>query len=304
MSEKNLIYRECEVVGNEYGVITLAIPKDYKKAIALALTLKEHTPSLPISIVCPEALKNRVAPYFDQVIIERPDLKGFEHKLYLDEYSPYKNTFFFDADILIIKDIMPIIEQWAGSAYAVRGRLTTNGVSSFGLDRKYVLALLQKEQFSAIDGAGHAYFEKPQCTKLFNTARNIMAEYEIYKASRFADEDAVGIAMTQLDIEPKNNSNFLGSPWCAINRSFKINTDNSTCNYQDLVLGEVEPYVVHFPSFVYPFTYAREMARTYRRHDVKVGGLWLQAAKEVWILHVFWPLATLRRKILKVLGLS
>jgi len=279
-------------------VITLAIPKDYKKAIALALTLKENSPSLPISIVCSEALKPKVQPYFDQVILERSDLKGFEHKLYLDEYSPYENTFFFDADILIIKDIMPIIEKWSGSAYAVRGELVEEGGSSFGLNREFVLDLINKKQFSVIDGAGHAYFEKPACKVVFDEGRKVLSEYAKYKAPRFADEDAMGIAMTLLDIAPKQDKYFLGSPWCAIDKSFKINTNNATCTYKDLVLGEVSPYFVHFPSLVYPFTYAREMLRTYKRHNVQVSGIWRVAVKELWILNAYWPLATLAKKIL------
>jgi len=280
------------------GVITLAIPKDYKKAIALALTLKEHSPSLPISIVCSDALKAKVQPYFDQVILERSDLKGFEHKLYIDEYSPYENTFFFDADIIIIKDIMPIIEKWSGSAYAAKGKLGKAGVSSFGLNREFVLDLVNKKQFSMIDGAGHAYFEKPACYEVFDMARGVMADYAKYKALRFADEDAMGIALTLLDIAPKHDTQFLGSPCCAINKSFKINTNNASCTYNDLELGDVSPYFVHFPSLTYPFTYAREMLRIYKRHNVQVGGVWRVAVKELWILNVYWPLATLAKKIL------
>jgi len=282
----------------EFGVITLAIPKDYKKAIALALTLKERSPGLPISIVCSDVLKPKVQPYFDQVIIERSDLKGFEHKLYLDEYSPYQNTFFFDADILIIKDIAPIINKWSGSAYAVRGYFETDNISSFGLNRKFVLDLINKKQFSVIDGAGHAYFEKPACHVVFDEGRKVLSEYVKYKAARFADEDAMGIAMTLLDIAPKQDKQFLGSPCCAINKSFKINTNNATCTYKDLVLGDVNPYFVHFPSLTHPFIYTREMVSTYKRHNAHVSGVWAVAAKELLILNVYWPLAALRKKIL------
>jgi hypothetical protein len=286
---------------SEYGVLTLAIPKDYKKAIAMALTLKEHSPTLPVSIVCPKNLRQLVAPYFDLVIDEREDLRGFEHKLYLDQYSPYQNTFFFDADILIIKDIMPIIERWSGNAYAVRGHWAQEGVSSFGLNRKNVLELLKKKSFAVIDGAGHAYFEKPGCETVFDACRNIRNEFSIYGATRFADEDAVGIALTLLNISPKENDGFLGSPWCAINNSFKIDTDKSLCDYEDLLVGRVEPYIVHFPTFAYPFTYARELSKTFRRHNIKVTGLWLQAFKEWFILRVYWPLLGFRKKITAIL---
>ena len=283
------------------GVLTLAIPKDFKKAIALALTLREHSSDLPISVVCPSSLKDKLQPYFDRVIIERNDLRGFEHKLFLDEYSPYKNTFFFDSDILIIKDIIPTIQEWSGNAYAVRGRLENDTKSSFGLDRNYVLGLINKENFSVIDGAGHAYFEKPACKKVFDTARDILKDYSIYRANKFADEDAMGIAMTMLDIAPKENNGFLGSPWCAINHSFVIDTDRSRCHYDDLIYGKVEPIIVHFPRFVYPLTYARELIKTYKRNNIRISGIWTQAIKELFTVKILWPLLKLRRKMLKLM---
>jgi len=288
---------------SEYGVITLAIPKDYRKAIALALTLKEHSPDLPISVAVPESLLPTIEKYsalFDKIITQRPELKGFEQKLHIDEYSPYKKTFFFDADILIIKDIWPTIRKWEGSAYAVRGELAKEGVSAFGLDRKFVLGLINKEHFSVIDGAGHAYFEKPACAVVFDKAREILAEYPIYKANKFADEDAVGIAMTMLGISPKDNDDFLASPWCAINDSFTIDTNKSLCHYEDLVHGHVEPTAVHFPIMALPFVYARELKKTYKRHNMKVHGVWRQAVKEAFRFKVFFPLARFRRKVLKV----
>lgn len=283
----------------ETGVITLAIPKDYKKAIALSLTLKEKSPNLPISVVCPSLLKEKLAPFFDKVIIERDDLKGFEHKLFLDLYSPYKNTFFFDADILIIKDITPIISKWKGSAYAVRGYQTKNGTSSFGLNREYVLKKINKQLFSVIDGAGHAYFEKPACNEVFDKARSILNDYSSYRAPRFADEDGMGIAMTILDIEPKQNEDFLGSPWCAKPKTFTIDTNKSHCYYEDKLFGPVSPYVVHFPKFVFPFTYAREIKKTYKRHGLSVSGIWTQAINELIKINILWPISGIKKKIIK-----
>jgi len=131
-----------------------------------------------------------------------------------------------------------------------------------------------------------------------------LAEYAKYKAVRFADEDAMGIAMTLLDISPKHDTQFLGSPCCAVNKSFKINTNNATCTYKDLVLGEVSPYFVHFPSLVYPFTYAREMLRTYKRHNIKISGIWRVAAKELVVLRVIWPLGGYYRKLRRLIGLG
>jgi len=288
-------------MNHECGVITLAVEKDYKKAIALALTLKEHSPSLPISIVCSNKLTNFVSPYFDKVIIERSDLKGFEHKLYLDEYSPYINTFFFDADILIIKDILPIINLWSGSDYAVRGYIITKEkgkkISNFGLDRINALQLIDKKEFSVIDGAGHAYFEKPACKVLFNTAREILKEYPKYKANSFADEDAVGIAMTKLDIKPKDNNAFLGSPWCAQKGSFKIDTNKGICTYVDKQVGIIDPYVVHFPRFVYPYIYTVELKKIFKKNNVRIGGLYSNMLVEIFTGRVLWRLSRLKKRL-------
>jgi len=150
----------------ELGVLTLANKSDYKKAIGLALSLKMTNPGLPVSIVCKESIAKKVEQYFDHVIIEKSDIKGFQHKIFLDHYTPYRETFFFDADILIFKDLSPIIDQWAGSIYTARGWYLESGLSSFGLDRKVVLKKINKKKFVHIGGAG--------CKKVF--LQNISAE--------------------------------------------------------------------------------------------------------------------------------
>jgi len=110
--------------------------------------------------------------------------------------------------------------------------------------------------------------------------------------------------MTLLDIAPKQDKQFLGSPCCAINRSFKINTNSGICTYKDLVQGEVSPYFVHFPSLTHPFTYAREMLRTYKRHNIKISGIWRVALKELIILRVIWPLGGYYKMIRRLIGLA
>jgi hypothetical protein len=287
---------------SDFGVLTLCIPKDYKKAIALSITLKEHDPDVKTAVVCSEKLKPLVENYFNHTIIEHSHMKGFEHKLYLDQYSPFEKTFFFDADILIIKSIKDTVKLWQDSGYAVRGKLTKDGISSFGLNRQHALKILNKSDFSQICGAGHAYFEKPYASLLFDEARAIVSEYEKFEVTgALADEDVIGIAMTKLDLAPKDNDNFLGSPWCAIKSTFKIDTNTSTCQYKDIIEGNVEPVIVHFPRFAYPLTYARELSKTYKRAGIKIDGIWYQAIKEFYIGEFLWPL---KAKVKSLLGLK
>lgn len=267
-------------MSNDFGFLTLAIKKDYKKAIALSLRIRELMPGIPFSVVCPSFLHDELSPFFDNVITEYPNLRGFEHKLYLDKYSPYAKTFFLDADILLIREIHDYIRDWTGSAYAVRGHLVTNGKSSFGLDRAHALSIVGKNAFANIDGAGHAYFEKPACESVFDEARQIAANYDVFGAERLADEDVMGIALSKLEIKPKENNNFLGSPWAAINNSFKIDVNNNFCSYQDALLGQVSPAVIHFPSMGKPLTYAREMRKIFRKNGLGFYSVYYDAVKE------------------------
>ena len=267
-------------MSSQFGFLTLAIKKDYKKAIALSLRIRQLMPGIPIAVVCPSFLHDNLSPFFDTVITEYPNLRGFEHKLYLDKYSPFEKTFFLDADILMIREIGDYIADWTGSAYAVRGHLVTSGISSFGLDRELALTIIDKTEFAHIGGAGHAYFEKPACERVFNEAREIAANYTVFKAERLADEDVMGIAMSKLDIRPKDNKRFLGSPWAAVNNSFKIDVNNNFCSYEDAIFGKVSPAIIHFPSMGKPLTYAREMRKIFRKNGLSFYSVYYDALIE------------------------
>ena len=88
-------------IDTSFGVLTLASPNDCLKAIGLSLSLKASNPGVPTAVACSPKLKAALSPFFDFVIEERPGLRGFVHKVYLDEYTPFDTTFFLDSDILL-----------------------------------------------------------------------------------------------------------------------------------------------------------------------------------------------------------
>lgn len=265
----------------DFGFLILAIKKDYKKAIALSLRIRHLMPGIPIAVAAsPPSLEEKLRPFFDEFIHQDPKLKGFEHKLYLDKYSPFDKTFYLDADILMIEEISDFIRNWTGSAYAVRGHIVKEGMSSFGLDRKKVLNLISRDEFMNIDGAGHAYFEKPACYKVFDEARNIVLEYDKFGADGLADEDVIGIALSKFGIKPKENNELLGSPWCAINNSFSIDVNKNICSYEDKLFGTVNPSLIHFATLAKPFTYAKEMQKVFRGAGYSFPSVYIDALVE------------------------
>ena len=124
---------------NAFGILTLATPNDYLKAIGLALSVRVSNPGVPIAVACSAKVRPLVAPYFDHVIEEQAGLKGFVHKVYLDRYSPFVETMFFDSDVLVFKPVRPYVESWGPGPYYACGHYMTDGKSAFGLDRQAVL---------------------------------------------------------------------------------------------------------------------------------------------------------------------
>jgi len=283
---------------HEFGVLTLATPKDYKKAVGLACSIKLTSPGVPVAVTCCRSIAQCIGKYFDNVIIEKEGIRGFAHKLFLDEYTPYEKTFFLDADILLYRNITEIFNRWKGSPYAVRGYFPAGGVSSsFGLDRDKVLSIIGKSKFSCIDGAGHAYFEKPACCAVFDKAREIMNDYHRYAGEcRLADEDVMGIAMTMLDIPPKENQGFMGSPWhAAKGRAKEFDVLNKHCRYFDKQYGDISPYAAHFMHKATPFLYAGELTKLFKEYHVTLEGLWIDALKDKLTTDFLWPLLKIRK---------
>src|SRR5882757_785277 len=101
-----------------FGVLTLATMSDHQKAIGLALSLRVSNSGVPIAVTCSPKVRPFVAPYFDFCIEENPTLRGFIHKLHLDRYSPFQETFFFDSDVLVFRPLNEVIGNWRPQPYS------------------------------------------------------------------------------------------------------------------------------------------------------------------------------------------
>jgi hypothetical protein len=186
-----------------FGVLTLATPNDYLKAIGLALSVRISNPDGPIAVACTPNARPLVAPYFDEVVDKDRTVTGFMHKLYLVRYSPFDETFFFDSDVLIFRPLREVLADWQGQPYTPCGHYATDGMSSFGLHRALTIKGLGAQSLVVIDGAGYAYFRKPECHQVFELARLIAPTYRAYGADiRFCDEDVINITMTKLNLRP------------------------------------------------------------------------------------------------------
>jgi len=267
-----------------FGVLTLASPSDYLKAIGLALSVRASNPGVPVAVACAKRFHPLLQPYFDFVIEENPSLRGFEHKMHLDEYTPFETTFFFDADVLVFKPLKPYVELWGNPVYTAVGRLETGGFSTFGLDRAAVLKRIGYEQLSEIGGAGHACFRKPESKELFDLARTITANYKDYAGDIvFADEDAMAIAMTMFHLPPAPYGDFFSRYLSAKPGTMELDSSRAHCRFiwHDNNLP-FEPCMMHFAANESPIPYTRELIRLFRRNGVPTDGLVGLGIYDLW----------------------
>lgn len=254
----------------ERGILTMCYEADWRKAVGLALSLKARSCSLPTAVVAPAELEHKLSKYFDYFIPEKSDLSGFMHKLFLDEYSPFTKTLFIDADILALRDPIEIFEKWAGMQYMTRGRTTESGMSHFGLDRASVLRRTDKPQFVVLDSAGHAYFEKPACIPVFERAREIASNYDQWAPdAKIADEDVMGIVMTDMDITPVSDKNIVGYPVAVKQTIKKLDARLGQWEYIDWDGDTLSPLFIHFFNNMSPLCHYWQIFRLAKPHSIQ-----------------------------------
>jgi hypothetical protein len=275
----------------DFGVLTLATRGDYQKAIGLALSVRVSNPGVPIAVACSNDAREFVAPHFDHVIDQDRSLRRFEHKLHLDKYSPFEETFFFDSDVLVFRPLSEVIDRWRRQPYAACGNYTTTGTSAFGLNSEAVLKIIGHEKLVKIDGAGHAYFRKPDCVSVFELAREIASNYRFYAGDiSLADEDVMNIAMTMLSLMPVPHVEFWSLYCSGKPGSIKLNAAEGECSLEVVVTGQTQrPFMMHFAAREAPFVYAKQLRQLYKKFGLPTNGITLRAIRDFYIRELNWP---------------
>jgi len=284
-----------------FGILTLATPDDYQKAIGLALSSRASNPGVPVAVACNRELGKALAPYFDHVVEENSLIRGFVHKLHLDLYSPFEETFFFDSDVLVFRPLMEVIESWRGQPYTACGGYVTGGISLFGQDRDRVLKIINRTSLVNIDGAGHAYFRKPDCRPAFELARNIAANYKEYAGNiKIADEDVMNIVMTIMDLKPMPHAEFWSRPLSGEPGSVELDAANARCKLKLATTKQIQfPYMMHFCANEAPFVYMWQLRRLFKKFGVSPKKLLRTAMMDFYIRDILWPIKRNVRGILK-----
>lgn len=284
----------------DFGILTLATPNDYKKAIGLALSARISNPGVPLAVACSPSIAPMLKPHFDYVIEENSSLRGFVHKVHLDKYSPFENTFFFDSDVLLFRNLNSVVQQWSAQPYTACGIYMTSGCSAFGLDRERVLKKIDKGELVVIDGAGHAYFRKPSCFAVFDLAREITDQHLEYAGHiKYADEDVIDIAMTILGLHPMPEGDFFSRYVSGKPGTMVMDATQGKCTFVAESTGVLTaPHMMHFAANEAAFQYAWQLRKLFNMANISSSGLLLDACGDFYTRSIKWPIkAQIKRLI-------
>lgn len=286
---------------NRFGFLTLATSGDYLKAIGLALSLDASNPGVPRAVACSEDLFPLLEPYFEFLIPEIKGLKGFAHKVYLDVYTPFEKTMFFDSDVLVFQCVEKHIRAWPAQPYNACGKWRSDGFSAFGLDRAEVAKRLGVSKLVCIDGAGHAYFDKLASLPIFERARYITENYgEFGGGARYADEDVMNMVMTEFGLEPSAYGTFFSRYVSARPGSLRMDASRASCIFISADTGEeFEPCMMHFAADEAPFAYTIELWKLFRANSVSTRGLWYLGFGDIYRRHIKGRLSQLKAELKK-----
>lgn len=258
-----------------FGILTLATKSDYLKAIGLALSLRVSNPGIPVAITCSKNIRSLVEPYFDYVIDEDPSLRGFEHKVNLDRYTPFDETLFLDSDVFVFKDVKPYLKTWGNFPYTACGDYVTEGFSSFNFDIAKSLKSLGREKFVKVEGVGHGLFRKPDCIDFFEKAREVTKNYPQYAGdAKYSDEDVISIVMTMMDFSPAPWADFFSRHLSAEPGTMEMDASKGKCTF--ILRGSREPYspcTMHFSRDEAAFSYSWQLFKLFRRFNIPTKGL-------------------------------
>lgn len=187
------------------GVITLAygISKYIEMAKTLARSLRLHSPDIPRAIVTDTQDERELIELFDDIIPLRKEYgSNLRQKLYLDKYSPYKNTIYIDSDCIVVKDINCFFELLKDRSFSIPGEnLLKPGQKDTFIDVDFVLTHFGLEALPKFN-SGLIYFNKSETANLiFDAARNILNDWKKLGFSEWRsdgpnDERIFAIAMT------------------------------------------------------------------------------------------------------------
>ena len=238
-----------------------------EQARSLAHSLQLHAPQLPRTLIT-DSKNPEILGQFTDVILYRPEYGSqMRQKMFLDRYTPYKQTLYIDSDCLVLGNLDAFWSTFAGQYFGVPGyRYLHKGSTDPYLDVDHVLETLHLTAIPKFNGGTFYFTRSPEADEFFATARNIWDNFRTLRLREFRrdgtnDEAVYALAMAVHHMGPTSMGP--GGMWTPVGYKGPLLLDalNGTCSFEKEGM-KLSPEIIHFPGeYVYSFAYARERAR-------------------------------------------
>ncbi len=257
---------------SDRGILTFAYgpPKYRRLAVTLGRSLALHCPTISTAVVC-DGEDEELRALFDRVVPLRPEWGGgFAQKLHLDAYAPFAETLFLDADSLVVRDLEPLWEVFAGVPVGVvKGRRLVD--EHWYGDVATICRNLGLDHLDNFNGGLYYVRSSREATEVYARARELAARYaEIGlepMRGGLADEPvmAIALALSGIKLVPDPEGRTMAT-LLGLRGSPDLDVLAGTARF-DKHGAWVTPAVVHFCE---PFLTGRTQGRWYRRERRKL----------------------------------
>lgn len=236
-------------------------------AINLAKSIRRVDKKVALAVVTDDVMNKELESVYDHVIqITNPNHQKYVTKLYLNEYTPFDETLFIDADSLVVSPIDHLWVSFENQNFSVLGGEMT--YRAFNPNHFFSMAKLKK-QYNLVTylgfNGGVYYFKKNQISaRVFKTAQELIDQYDYYEMPYYrnskGDEPLIALAMAINDCKSVPNpatGMFLVS--AGYHSIFNLNILKNRCSLlsKDKL---VTPSIAHFgTAYTFSLIYRREV---------------------------------------------
>ncbi len=187
-----------------FGFITIAwgARRYFRQAEALAASLRLHMPGYPVALICDRPVAN--TSLFDHTILLDSSIGlGTLQKAWLDQYSPFDETFFIDSDSLVTRPFHTELAEIRHYEFSpiVPKYLTKDDQDTFYLnDLPSALERVQGEKFPKFNGGVYFFKKGEKATRILSMARALSKRGTELGMKSFdkggpADETIIGLSL-------------------------------------------------------------------------------------------------------------
>jgi len=247
------------------GILTIATGEEryINMAKLLAISLIKTDPEIKRAIVTDRPAFEFDGLY-DIVIPCRSDVgTGLFHKLYLDQYTPFEETLFIDADSIIIRSIISTISLCRNHAFVVFGDQISSG--DWYMDVRAICRRFSLPSIPLFNGGIYYFKDKVIAKKVYEKARELSQNYTSLKLHEFRgsinEEPLISIAMALCGLDAVDDKGKGMRTPIGIIGKLNIDVLNHQCSFQKE--NELtEPAIMHFAgSYADAFHYCREKTK-------------------------------------------